>query len=110
MKQHLKLFAICAALAFTIPSASALTKTQMDVTFKYQPSAPIETTYKKAHRTAYKACKLNGRLSATKRFLVRSCVQPLVEEFVITTQDPDLLAYHERRIGRTISGTRFVDN
>lgn len=110
MKQQFKLFAICAALAFTVPSASAQTHDVIEATFKYNRSAPVETTYKKAQRTAYKACDLNGRLSEVKRSLVRSCVRPLVEEFVITTQDSDLLAYHERRSGRTVRGTRFVEN
>ncbi len=110
MKQHLKLLALCAGMMMTLPSASALNEVPIQAAFKYDPSVPASQTYRRAERTATKACGLNGRVTPIRRSLMRSCVRPLIEEFVIATGDSDLIAYHENRTGRKVSNYSFVAN
>ena len=109
MKTQLKTLALCAGLFLAVPSASALPTETIDVTFSYDRSAPTEVSYRRAERTAVKACGLNGRVAPMKRALTKSCVQPLVEAFVIATGDTALRAYYEDRNGRLEPGTRFVE-
>lgn len=110
MKQHLKLLALCAGMMMTLPSASALNEVPIQAAFKYDPSVPASQTYRRAERTATKACGLNGRVTPIRRSLMRTCVRPLVEEFVIATGDSDLIAYHENRTGRKVGNYSFVAN
>ncbi|MEM9181368.1 MAG: hypothetical protein AAGA89_16770 [Pseudomonadota bacterium] len=110
MKQHLKLLALCAGMMMTLPSASALNEVPMQVTFKYDPALSAAQSYRRAERTATKACGLYGRVSPIRQSLMRTCVRPLVEEFVIATGDSDLIAHHENRTGRKVGNYSFVAN
>jgi len=110
MKQHLKLLALCAGMMMTLPSASALNEVPIQAAFKYDPSVPASQTYRRAERTATKACGLNGRVTPIRRSLMRTCVRPLIEEFVIATGNSDLIAFHENRTGRKVGNYSFVAN
>lgn len=108
MKHQLKLLALCVGMGVTLPNASAYSQEPIQVAFKYDASAPASETYRRAERTASKACGLNGRVIPIKRALMRSCVRPLVEQFVITTGNTDLIAHHEKRTGRKAGSFSFV--
>ncbi|MEM7330172.1 MAG: hypothetical protein AAF437_15620 [Pseudomonadota bacterium] len=110
MKLRFKLLGLCAGLIVALPSASALKETRIEVAFQYDSAIPAKATYRKAERTAIKACGLNGRVLPIKRTLKRTCVDPLVEEFVIATGNPDLRAHHEKRTGRAVGSYSFAAN
>ncbi len=108
MRHQMKVLALCAGLFLTLPFAHALDSRPLQVAFKYDSAASVATTYRRAERTAQKACGLNGRVLPMKRALLRSCVRPLVEDFVIATGNLELAAHHEKRTGRTIRDSQFV--
>ena len=110
MRLHLKLLGVCAGLIVALPCASAANETRIEVAFQYNSAIPAKVTYHKAERTAYKACNLNGRVAPMKRIMMRTCVDPLVEKFVIATGDPDLRTHHEKRTGRAVGSYSFAAN
>ncbi|MEO1188348.1 MAG: hypothetical protein AAFW60_04680, partial [Pseudomonadota bacterium] len=110
MKHQLKLAALCAGMILSLPSASALNEVPIQAAFKYDASMPVSTTYRRAMRTASKACGLHGRVTPIRRSLTRNCVRPLIEEFVIATRNSELIAYHERRTGRKLGNDSSVAN
>ena len=108
MTNVLKLAAVALAVCSApIPSSAAETE-QVTARFIYDRSVPVEQTYRRAIRTASKACKLNGRVAPIKRSLRRTCVRPLVEQFIIKTGNRDLIAHHEARTGQKMKELVFV--
>ena len=108
MKQELKLILIGSAMLAITPLANAAPGKPVTAAFNYDRTAPVKTTYRKAQKTARKACKINGRITAMQRMLERDSVQPMLEEFVLRTQSQDLITYHEARTGNTITANQFV--
>ena len=110
MLQKFKLLALSAGLAFMAPTSSALDEASFEVKFNYDPVAPVEITYRNAVRTAYRACRMGSHLLPVKQALKRTCMQPVIEDFVIATGNQDLIALHETKTGRTIGETKLAAN
>lgn len=108
MRKAIQLLLISSALLATAPLASAEQGDTMQVAFKYDRSAPIKTTYNRARAVARKACQINGRVAPTKRLLKRTCVAPMLAQFVLKTQNQDLIAHYEDRMGKPAIAVPFV--
>jgi hypothetical protein len=108
MKQAIPLLLISAALLTSAPLASAEQGDPMQVAFKYDRSAPIDKTYNRARAVARKACQINGRVAPTKRLLKRTCVAPMLAQFVLKTQNQELIAHYEDRMGKPAIDIPFI--
>ena len=108
MNQVMKLIFIFGALLISAPFASAERSEPMNVAFKYDRTASIETTFKQARKTARRACQVNGRLAPMKRVLERDCVRPMLEQFILGTQNQDLITYYEEKTGKPVTDNRIV--
>ena len=108
MKQAIKLLLIGGALLIPAPLSSAEQRGSMEVAIQYDRTAPIETTYSRARAAARKACQINGRVAPMKRLLERTCVTPMLAQFVVQTENQDLIAYYERRMGTAPLAVPFV--
>lgn len=94
-----KPIAFSLAVFAATPVVNAEKTEPITVAFKYNPDAPVSEIYKRAKRTAQRACELSGSLRSVKRMQTRICTEPLLAEFVIKTGNPDLKAYYEARNG-----------
>ncbi|MFN3214173.1 MAG: hypothetical protein ACE37M_13800 [Henriciella sp.] len=108
MKKTLQLVLIGAALLMTTPIVSAQLYEPVTVSFEYDRSAPIKTTYRNALKQTEKACGLNREIAPMKRALKRTCVTPILEQFVLATQDQDLIAFYERKNNVHITANRIA--
>lgn len=108
MTKLLKLAAVALAVCGAPILSSAAETEQFTATFIYDRSVSVEQTYRRAMRTATKACKLNHRIAPVKRSLRRTCIRPLLEQFIIKTGDRDLITYHEARTGQKMKELVFV--
>ena len=108
MKKAIQLLLISAALLAPAPLASAEQGDAMQVAFFYDRSAPIDKTYNRAHAVARKACQINGRVAPTKRLLKRTCVAPMLAQFVLKTKNQDLIAHYEDKMGKPAIAVPFV--
>ena len=105
-----KVNAILAALALASVSTlhAAAEDDPMRVEIKYDRTAPISKSYSRALSVARKACQVNGRLVEMKRYLEKTCVAPIVAQFVLQTENQELIAYYERRMGAPLVFVPFV--
>ena len=108
MKHAIKLLLIGSALLIPAPLSSAEQRGSMEVAIQYDRTAPIETTYNRARAIARKACQINGRVAPMKRMLERTCVSPMLAQFVLKTENQDLIAYYETRTGEPPMAIPFV--
>ncbi|MDJ0921478.1 MAG: hypothetical protein QNI84_10135 [Henriciella sp.] len=108
MNRTLKLAAVLfLGLAMIAPQAGALNEVPMDVAFTYDRSAPVGETYLRAKRKAERVCGIHSRVPPVRRLLVRDCVLPMLNQFVLKTGDAELLAHHEERVGTKAIRTDF---
>lgn len=108
MKQAIKLLLISGVLTTTAPLVSAEQGDPMQIAFKYDRTAPIDKTYNRARSIARKACEINGRVAPMKRLLERTCVGPMLAQFVLQTEDEDLIAHYEAKMGTPAVAAPFV--
>ena len=108
MKKTLQLVLIGAAMLMTTPIVNAEWYEPVTVSFEYDRTAPVKTTYRKALKRTEKACELNRQIAPMKRALKRTCVIPILEQFVLATKDQDLIAFYERRNNVQISANRLA--
>lgn len=108
MKKTLQLVLIGAAMLMTTPIVNAEWHEPVTVSFEYDRTDPIKTTYRNAEKKTKKACRLNGHIAPMKRRLMRTCVRPILEQFVLATQDQELIAHYERRNNVQISDVRIA--
>ena len=108
MKQAIKLLLIGGALLIPAPLSSAEQRGSMEVAIQYDRTAPIETTYSRARAAARKACQINGRVAPMKRYLEETCVAPIVAQFVLQTENQDLIAHYEAKMGEPPVAVPFV--
>ncbi|MEL6691565.1 MAG: hypothetical protein AAFQ12_00830 [Pseudomonadota bacterium] len=108
MKTAIKLLLISGALLIPAPLSSAEQGDTMQVAIKYDRTAPVDRTYNKARAIARKACKINGRVAPMKRLLEETCVAPIIAQFVLQTENQELIAYYERRMGEPPAFVPFV--
>lgn len=80
----------------------------MSVEIKYDRTAPIDTTFNRARAIARKACQINGRIAPMKRLLEETCVAPIVAQFVLQTENQDLIALYEAKMGEPPVAVPFV--
>ena len=105
-----KMNAVLAVLALasvsTLPAAAD--DDPMRVEIKYDRTAPVDTTFNRARAIARKACQINGRVAPMKRLLEKTCVAPLLSQYVLQTENQELIAYYERRLGEPPVFVPFV--
>lgn len=99
--------AFCAVMA---PVMNAQHTIPIKVEFNYDRTAPVAATYNKAKRIARRACKANTQILSVKNKLERSCVTPLLEGFVLKTEDAALIAHFERKTGKMLQVEHFAAN
>lgn len=105
-----KMNAVLAVLALASVSTlqAAADDDLMRVEIKYDSTAPVGKTYSRARLVARKACQINGRVLPMRRLLEKTCVAPLLSQFVLQTENQDLIAYYERRMGEPPVFVPFV--
>ena len=105
-----KINAVLVGLALATASSLhvAAHETPMRVEIKYDRTAPLSKSYSRALSTARKACQVNGRLVQMKRYLEETCVAPIVAQFVLQTENQELISYYERRMGEPAVFVPFV--
>lgn len=108
MKTAIKLLLISIALLIPAPLSSAEQGDPIQVAIKYDRTAPIVTSYNRARSVARKACQINGRVAPMKRSLERTCVTPILAQFVLKTENQDLIAYYEDRMGAPPVAVPFI--
>ena len=105
-----KMNAVLAVLALASVSTlqAAADDDLMRVEIKYDSTAPVGKTYSRARLVARKACQINGRIAPMKRLLEKTCVEPIIAQFVLQTEDQDLIDLYEDKMGEPPVFAPFV--
>ena len=108
MKHALKLALICFATASFIPVAVAKPIENVQARITYNADASPGQIYHRARMAIRKACKLSSEIGPVRQAQNRTCVLPMLDDFVARVGNPDLLALHETRTGRQVSRTHLA--
>lgn len=109
ISQAITLVSAATVLAFA-GSASAGPNVTAD--FDYSSSAPVIDTYARFEETARAACKLDRIKAggiAMKRKMEDRCAADLVAKAVAETRIPALMAYHDRKTGKTPALPQYAE-